>query len=116
MVLVTSDNTLYVIELTVGHESNLSNNTIRKKQKYSNLVKELRDDYRSVTFVNISMSCLGVFANDSISLLKMLDKIAFEKKHQVFCVKRMTTIAIRITYFLFCRRNKEWENPTLLTY
>ena len=95
---------------------NLSNNTNRKKQKYSNLVKELKDDYRSVSFVKISMSCLGVFANESISLLKMLDKIGFETKHQDFCVKRMMTIAIRTTYFIFCTRNKEWENPTLLTY
>ena len=62
------------------------------------------------------MSFLGVFANESISLLKMLDKISFEKKHQDFSVKRMTTIAIRTTYFIFCRRNKEWENPILLTY
>ena len=116
MLLTTSDNTLYVVELTVGHESNLSNNTKRKKQKYSNPVKELKDDNRSVSFVNISMSCLGVFANESISLLKMLDNIGFEKKHQDFCVKRMTTIAIRTTYFIFCRRNKEWENLTLLTY
>ena len=83
MLLITSDNTLYVIELTVGHESNLSNNTNRKKQKYSNLVKELKDDYRSVSFVNISMSCLGVFANESISLLKILDKIGFEKSIKI---------------------------------
>ena len=46
-------------------------------------------------------------------VLKMLDKIGFEKKHQDFCVKRMTTIAIQTTYFIFCRRNKEWENPTI---
>ena len=55
MLLLTSQNTLYVAELTVGHESNLENN--------SNLVKELKDIYKSVIFVNISMSCLGVFAN-----------------------------------------------------
>ena len=54
--------------------------------------------------------------NESISLLKMLEKIGFEKNHQDFCVKRMTTIAIQTTYFIFCRRNKEWENPILLTY
>ena len=103
-------------KLTVGHKSNLRNNANRKKKKYSKLVKELKEDYRSVTFVNISMSCIGVFSNEDISLLKMLDKIGFEKKHQDFCVKRMTTIAIRTTYFIFCRRNKEWENPILLTY
>ena len=37
MLLLTSENTLYVAELTVGHESNLENNSIRKKQKYSKL-------------------------------------------------------------------------------
>ena len=43
MLLLTKENTLYVAELTVGHESNLENNSIRKKQKYSKLVKELKD-------------------------------------------------------------------------
>ena len=116
MLLLTTENTLYVAELTVGHESNLENNSIRKKQKYSKLVKELKDHYKSVIFINISMSCLGVFANESRSLLTMFDKIGFNKKQQDFCVKRMTTIAIRTTYFIFCSRNKEWGNPTLLSY
>ena len=116
MLLLTTENTLYVAELTVGHESNLENNSIRKKQKYSKLVKELKDHYKSVIFINISMSCLGVFANESRSLLTMFDKIGFDKKQQDFCVKRMTTIAIRTTYFIFCSRNKEWGNPTLLSY
>ena len=116
MLLLTTGNTLYVAELTVGHKSNLENNSIRKKQKYSKLVKELKDHYKSVIFINISMSCLGVFTNESRSLLTMFDKIAFDKKQQDFCVKRMTTIAIRTTYFIFCSRNKEWGNPILLSY
>ncbi len=116
MLLVTSDNTLYVAELTVGHESNLQNNSIRKKQKHSELVRELKDNYKSVIFVNISMSCLGVFANESISLLTMLDKLGLDKKQQDFSLKRMTTIAIRTTYFIFCCRNKEWNNPELMSY
>ena len=48
-------------------------------QKYCNLVWELKDTYKSVIFVNISLSCLGVFANDSISLLSMFDKLGFDK-------------------------------------
>ena len=46
MLLLTTENTLYVAELTVGHESNLENNSIRKRQKYSKLVKELKDHYK----------------------------------------------------------------------
>ena len=116
MLLITSDNTLYVAELAVGHESNLENNSIRKNYKYSNLVKELKNHYQSVVFVYISMSCLGVFANESISLLTMFNNLGFDRKLQDFCIKRMTTIAIRTTYFVFCCRNKEWENPILLSY
>ena len=53
------------------------------------------------------MSCLGVFANESRSLLTVFDKIGFDKKQQDFCVKRMTTIAIRqhISYFVVETKN-----------
>ena len=61
-------------ELTVGHESNLENNNICKKQKYASLVKEL-NHYKSVTYVNESKSPLTIF-----------DKIGFDKKQQDFCV------------------------------
>ena len=62
------------------------------------------------------MSCQGVFANESISLLTMFNNLGLDRKVQDFCIKRMTTIAIRTTYFVFCCRNKEWENPILLSY
>lgn len=116
ILLVTSDNTLYVAELTVGYESNLRNNSSRKKKKYSELVKDQSKNYRKVVFVNISMSCLGVFADESRSLFNMLDKLGVDQKQQDYCVKHMTTIAIRTTYYIFCRRNKEWENPEILFY
>ena len=32
---------LYVLELTVGFESNLNNNAVHKKEKYLNLIKEM---------------------------------------------------------------------------
>ena len=38
----------YVLELTVGFESNLNNNAVRKKEKYLNLIKEMSRNYRCV--------------------------------------------------------------------
>ena len=53
---------LYVLELTVGFESNLNNNAVRKKVKYLNLINEMSRNYRcGVRFVNLFMSSLGVF-------------------------------------------------------
>ena len=47
---------LYVLELTVGFESNLNNNAVRKKEKYLNLIKEMSRNYRCVKFVNLYLS------------------------------------------------------------
>ncbi len=69
ILLVTSDNTLYVAELSVGHESNLQNNSIRKKQKYSELVRELKDHYKSVIFVNDSSSWISESSVDPANTL-----------------------------------------------
>lgn len=49
---------LYILELTVGLEPNLKDNAVRKKEKYMNLVKDMKSNYRCVNFVNFSMSSL----------------------------------------------------------
>ena len=43
---------LYVLELTVGFESDFNNNAVRKKEKYLNLIKEMSRNERCVKFVN----------------------------------------------------------------
>jgi len=30
-------------------------------------------------------------------------------------IKKITNIAIRTSYYIFCRRNKEWTDPELMT-
>jgi hypothetical protein len=58
---------------------------------------------------------LGIFAEEFSTFLDMLESIGLDKNHQMYCVRKMMTIAIRTTYYIFCCRNKEWENPDLLT-
>ncbi len=40
LLLMTKDNCLYILELTVGYETNLRNNIERKRSKYAVLIKE----------------------------------------------------------------------------
>ena len=105
-----------MVELTVGYESNLESNIKRKRNKYQELMKEQRKHFNDVKFINISICCLRVFAKESSSFLKMLDDIKFDDKYKMFCVKKMMTIAIRTSYYILWCRNKEWENPELLTF
>ncbi|CAB3995735.1 proto-oncogene tyrosine- kinase receptor Ret-like, partial [Paramuricea clavata] len=58
ILLITPNEDLYVVELTVGFESNLHNNVERKKAKYKDLIEDQRGHFNSVKFVNLSMSSL----------------------------------------------------------
>ncbi len=40
LLLMTKDNCLYILELTVGYETNLRNNIKHKQEKYKDVIKE----------------------------------------------------------------------------
>ncbi len=64
LLILTKDN-LYVLELTVGYETNLRNNINCKHSKYKELIEVQKKRFSSVKFVNLSMSALGVFDKES---------------------------------------------------
>lgn len=84
---------LYVLELTVGFESNLNKNIIRKREKYKNLTKHLKSDYSSVKFINLSAKC-STFQD-------MLNDIGIDEKQQRYIIRKMINFALEllITYF-----------------
>lgn len=64
ILLLTSSECLYVLELIVGFESNLKNNAKHKKENYENTVKSLSSDFKCITFPNLSINSPGVFSDD----------------------------------------------------
>ena len=87
--LSCSNGSLYVVELTVVYKTNLEKNVKRKNAKYRELVKQVNQDFNGVKFVNLSMSSLGIFAQECSSLLEMLDNVGFDTKHQTYCMRRI---------------------------
>ena len=59
--LETADNILYILELTIGFEINVKCNAERKEAKFSTLVKYLIKYYQDVKFINLSLSCQGIY-------------------------------------------------------
>ena len=53
---------------------NLKNNAVRKKEKYMNVVKDRRSNYRCVKFVNLSVSSLGVFSYECSTFFNRNDE------------------------------------------
>ena len=107
---------LYIIELTVGLASYLAKNANRKKLKYLELVNQLIDNYKQVKFVNFSMSSLGLFDKSSSCFIDMIKDFEMTTEQTNFIIKGIINVAIRISYFIFCCRNKEWCNPKHMNY
>ena len=116
LLFILPSNHLFILELTIGYESNLSSNSLRKKAKYKELVSELQNRYDKVHFVNLSMGALGTMGSSSSSFLDMLKDLDFDEGARSFIVKRVINISIRTTYYIFCCRNKAWTNPELLNF
>jgi len=94
----------------------LAKNANRKKLKYLELVNQLKDNYRLVKFVNLSMSSLGLFDKSSSDFIDMMKDLEITTDQTSFIIKRIMNIAIRSSYFIFCCRNKDWCNPELMNY
>ena len=113
LALISPDNTLYLIELTVGFETNIEKNSNRKATKYKPLLRDLDYRNRSIHFVNLSMSALGIFYFSSDSLMTMMDDLGFNNNSRNQVIKKIINLSVPCTYYIFCRRNIAWTNPEL---
>ena len=116
LLILTKDNCLYILELTVGYVTNLRNNINRKHLKYEKLIMDQKKKFNSVKFINLSISALGVFDKESAAFLKMLEDMHLRKTHTKYVIRRIINIAIRSTYYIFCCRNKKRTKPDFLKF
>ena len=79
ILLSIGNTTLYMIELSVGFETNLNVKAERKNDKYFQLNHDLLSEYHEVRFNNLSLSALGIFGKSCESFIDMHKKLDFEK-------------------------------------
>ena len=108
--ILLQDHKIYVIIIII-----LGNNAERKKQKYWELTQQLKNDYDKINFVNLSISALGIYDKSTTDFIDMMKTLKFDKRSTNYMIKKITSIAIRTSYYIFCRRNKEWTDPELMT-
>ena len=60
------------------------------------------------------MSTLGIMGKSSEALLLMLHELEVDKTAQKQIIRKTMNMAIRCSYYVFCGRNKAWNNPDLL--
>ena len=114
LLLEVHNKCLYILELTIGYETNLTSNIARKDRKYQDLIRTLKCQYHNVKFINLSVSTLGVLSSHSTDFITMLRDLSIDDRHLTYIHKKISTITIRSTYYSFCRRGQDWTNPELL--
>ena len=87
-------------------------NSDRKATKYLPLIADIQNSYSTVKLINLSMSALGILGTYSESFPSMLKGLNLDDK----ILLKTINIAVRCTYYIFCRRNKPWTNPDILDY
>ena len=60
MIVTQNESTVFVLELSVGFETNIDLNTKRKANKYKEMLKPLENKFEKVNFVNQLMRALGI--------------------------------------------------------
>ena len=106
LILISSYNTLNILELTVGFETNIELNSKRKAMKYDPLIQDLLSQHYAINFINLSMSTLGIYKVSSDTILTMMKDLGIYNSVQQSIIKKIINNAVRSTYYIFCRRNK----------
>ena len=73
LLVFPNNSLLYIVELTVGHESNFHNNIIWKKHKYKELLRQQKQYFHDICLICKYLFKLshGVFAKESDIFLEM---------------------------------------------
>ena len=114
-IVIKINNSLWVLELTVGFETNILKNFDRKQTNYTFLLSELRKRYSKVTYANLSMGACGVVGKNS-NLLKLMKELKVPDSDSTYHVTKIINICSRSTYYIFSCRNKDWSNPELMSW
>jgi hypothetical protein len=99
LLIATSDKQLYILELTVGHETNLDKNLLRKQSKYRDLLNpaNYNKSFNRINFVNLSISALGILSKESSTFIDMLENLGLDDNIIKYATKKISSIAIRST-------------------
>ena len=115
LVFVSPDNKIYILELTVGFETNLEVNAEHKRAKYQSLMETLKLKYTDVKFINLSISSLAISGLSSSSFIEVCDDLAVDMGHRRYLISKLSSTIIRTTYYILWRRNKPWNSPELFS-
>ena len=112
-IVLIKNNNLYAIELTICFETNFTKSRNYKINRYKNLANDVIGNY-VVKKLFLEISSLGFYTNDAKPFIKFCKKLKVNNVERM--LKKCSEVAIRASFFLNIRKNKEWPQPSLLSF
>ena len=88
---------LWIVELSVDFETNLMENISKKNIKYNlhyGLVSKLRNTYKKVYYLNLSMGGIGVFYKSEPNLKKLYSDLKCDKDSVSYIISKLMNVCI----------------------
>ena len=83
--IIKRNNDLWILELSVGFETNLEKNRNAKNLRYNTLIQRLKTTYRKVKFINLSLGAIGVYSKSQDTFSDLLSTYKLKKSTQAMC-------------------------------
>ena len=112
LILLTNDNILYILELTIGFETNIKINSDRKASKYHPLRQTLLSKYNQVSIINLSLGAVGTIGASSDSFVNLLKSLGFNNNSQKHILSQLINITISCTYLYSVAAINHGQIPT----
>ena len=90
------NNDLWILELSVGFETNLEKNRNAKKLRYNTLIQRLKTTYRKVKFINLSLGAIGVYSKSKDTFSDLLSDLEVDKAHSSYVLEKISNVIIVI--------------------
>ena len=62
------------------------------------------------------MGAIGIYGDTCFNLKSVLKHLGLNENEVNYLLRKLCSICTRATYFIFCKRNKAWDHPTLLSW
>ena len=82
LLISTKEKVLYILEFTIGFETNIQINSEHKALKYHPLQQTLLQNYKQIKLINLSMGALGTIGSSSDSFIDLLKSLGLNEKVQ----------------------------------
>ena len=112
-IVIMENDCLTVIELTVPYETNNQKLCCYKKQRCKYLSDDLITPCGQLKVIFIEITCLGFRPRECKDFFSFLKASNANVERTM---RKCSEVALRSTFYIYCRRNTEWTHPKLLKF